>query len=83
MIIEEITKIIVSDIMVGINLILIAWVVLHWIEKKVLPQIPRWIHDYRMVTIEKAAIDRATGGRRWRNALIAIGNYIKSESAEN
>ena len=64
MIWEEILKIIVSDIMVGLNCVLIIYIILHFIRVHVLPMVPKWIHDYRMVMLEKVAIDRATGGRK-------------------
>ena len=64
MIWEEIIKILVNDILVGINFIIILYIILHFIKVYVIPQVPKWIHDYRMVMLEKVAIDRATGGRR-------------------
>ena len=64
MIYEEIIKIIVDDIMRGLNLVIIVWIILHFMKVYMIPQIPKWIHDYRMVMLEKVAIDRATGGRK-------------------
>ena len=64
MIWEEIIKILVNDILVGINFIIILYIILHFIKVYVIPQVPKWMHEYRMVTLEKAAIERATAGRK-------------------
>jgi hypothetical protein len=59
MIWEEILKILVNDLLIGLNLVIILYIFLHFVKKYVIPQIPKWIHDYKMVNLEKAAIDRA------------------------
>ena len=63
MIWEEIIKIIVDDIMTGINWVIIILVILHFFRKYVIPQIPKWIHDINMALLERNAIQKAEAVR--------------------
>jgi len=56
---EEIIKFLVSDILVGINIVIILSIILHFIKKSVLPQIPHWIKQYKKEMMELQAIQRA------------------------
>ena len=61
---EELTKILVEDILIGLNIIIILTITLRFIRKYVLPQIPHWIKEYRDTMLEIHAINKAMDTRK-------------------
>ena len=56
---EEILKLIVNDVLIGLNFAIILYIILHFIKKYILPKIPQWLKEYRMITKEKDSVERA------------------------
>lgn len=59
--IDDIIKLIVSDILSGINILIIVWVILRFVKHNILPEVPKWIHDINMALLERNAVRKAQG----------------------
>jgi len=60
-IVDTLIAIIVSDLLVALNLIIVIWIILRFVKKHVLPEVPHWIKQYRDTMLEYHAIVRAKG----------------------
>lgn len=61
--IEELIKILISDILIGLNLVVILYIILHFVKKYVLPQIPHWIKEYKQAMMELHALSKVVETR--------------------
>ena len=56
---ETIITILISDLLIGLNCVIILYIILHFIKRNVLPEIPKWMKEYRDINLELHAIKRA------------------------